>query len=373
MFSNYCSFLQYQATEDDKQREKQVVGEMLMAGGKKPDAIAKSTGKVIAKFNDEWETFCDLNPKWCKPKEWPPILTIVENKTRKIWWCKILHFIQFCNENPKITPTRFKDAILFCQTYCKRECQINGVYDLCPDGTIGKQPGIAALKDSHYRTKATRDLIEGNDVQALIDPEITTKQMIMMAHAVFKPPDPNMANMCLLARLQTYVQMRDTHMTAVRGINCREATLGMQFVRNLRQTGEVDDLYVYAAGKTNQYGHREYNGIAPHVNPLLDFSANLGLCFLIRFGVMMEPFPCHVNGVDILNRPVYRSSHSPFQFVGGSTQSDQFVTLYRCCGIFVHKITHMVSDLCIQQKPPVFHKAYQNFSFLSTGPFFMHE
>ena len=315
---------------------------MLRAGGRKPNAIAKSTLEVISKFDDEWAEFCKKYPQWCTEDEWPPVLSFVEEKTRKIWWCKILHFISFCNENPKITPTRFKDAILFCQTYCKREGQIHGVYDLCPDGTIGKQPAIAALKDTHYRSKATKDLIEGNDVQALIDPEITTGQMIKMAHSVFHPPDDNMKNLCLLARLQTFVQVRDTHMTAVRGINCREATPGMQFMRNCRKTGEVDDLYVYAAGKTNQYGHREYNGIAPHVNPLLDFSANLGLCFLIRFSVMMEPFPCHLKGKNILNRPVYRSSYNASHFVGRSTQSAQFVTLCRCCGIFIHKITHMV-------------------------------
>ena len=323
---------------------------MLDEGGKPIGSIASSTYRLIKKIEKPWFTFCKKFPEWCSVDEWPPVLTYKEeNGVRKIWWNKIIHFIQHCDELPKVTPTFIKDAILFAQTYCKREGRLCGEYDLCPDGTIGKQAAIAAVKEKHYRSKATKDIREGKDVQALIDPQITTKQMIEMAHQAFDPSDDNLKSIPLLSRLQTYTQMRDTHMTAVRGANCREATLGMQFVRNLLNNGEVDDLYVYSAGKTNQYGHKEYNGTVPHVNPLLDFAAMLGLCFLTRFSLMMEKFPSHIDGKEILNRPVYRAAQCATNYISKTSQYNMFVTFYESCKIWVHKVTHMGRFCCFNE------------------------
>ena len=191
---------------------------------------------------------------------------------------------------------------------------------------------------------------EGNGIQAYIDPMISDKQFLKMSAETFLPSVSATKSLSMLTRLQTWAQIMQTNYSGQRGEFCRKSTLGMQFTRNLLQDNSIDDkdnsiddLFVYGAGKTNQYGHKEYGGSVPHMQPILDYNAHLGLCFLWRFTFLKETFPDHLDGKAILNRPLFRSHNNSQCPICPDRQNQHFHALYDSAGVSIPKVTHHVS------------------------------
>jgi hypothetical protein len=135
----------------------------------------------------------------------------------------------------------------------------------------------------------------------------------------FAPRSPEMKSLTDLARIQLAAQFQQTFATGQRSEDLRAETAGMDLVRNMRRLGPgrgIPAAHVISnKGKTNTVGKMTYTAMAPHMNPMFDSTAYSGLSYLLRFSVMDEPFPDHLDWKDFSRRPVYIEVHDKLCFL----------------------------------------------------------
>ena len=240
---------------------------MLDTKNKKVGQKYSSTETKIAPIQKNWNAFCiqeGINPTSC-PR-------FLKEDDLEYDLHKMRSFVQYL-DIPNVKITQIENGLLFIQHYLNRDCD---AFD--KPKVIGAVKGDFAIKsimEKHKRTRASRAMENGEDIQADLDVRVSEEQMDGMMRECFNPRDKGVAAMSELARLQTAAEMRHSHSTGERGGNIRAYLACMSFTREARGIGptrngmEIDYL-ITNKGKMNQQGKFTYTSIAPHMNPLWD-------------------------------------------------------------------------------------------------------
>ena len=201
------------------------------------------------------------------------------------------------------------------------------------------------------KEKANRTLAEGVDMQSSLHELVSPQQMMNMMWTIYNVNHPGYCSsqdplcLTLLGRTQLGAMIRQTFMTGVRGEICRFENYNFCFTRPMMNVGpnpqgETAHMMLSNKGKTNVVGRTIYKAVLPHYNPLLCTQANKGALLVVRHILMDEPYPDHLNPMDLRTRPVYRSMQCHKTRLCDSVMSDHFNNLFNACGIDCEKITH---------------------------------
>ena len=158
------------------------------------------------------------------------------------------------------------------------------------EGYVCNLRHVKEMKETTF-SGARSQLLEAHaDLQAKVTADISPEEMLKLCRAclAFELEERPMVTM------QTFFELRATHMMAARHDDLREETLNCMFVRDaprIRRHGSVLVCNVTNGGKTNVNGNLIYSGAAPHVNPLLCCIFARACLFVIRFNVRPPPPP----------------------------------------------------------------------------------
>lgn len=240
---------------------------MLDSRNKEVGQKLSSTEKKIKSVEKHWEAFCmkeGINASAC-PR-------FLQHDDKEYDLVKMRSFMQFL-DTADVTLSQIETGLLFIQHYLNRDCEAFNKPKVT--GAVKADFAIKCIYEKHKRTKATRAMEEGEDIQADLDVRISEEQMDGMMRECFSPKYKGVAAMSELARIQTAAEIRHSHTTGERGDNIRGYTACMAFTRQARGIGptrngmEIDYL-ITNKGKQNQQGKFMYTSMAPHMNPLFD-------------------------------------------------------------------------------------------------------
>jgi hypothetical protein len=152
-------------------------------------------------------------------------------------------------------------------------------------GAVQQHPPINAILQKYQRSRSTKAMDEGLDVQGKLDLRIDDEQKMDFVVECFAPRSPEMKSLTDLARIQLAAQFQQTFATGQRSEDLRAETAGMDLVRNMRRLGPgrgIPAAHVISnKGKTNTVGKMTYTAMAPHMNPMFDSTAYSGLSYLL--------------------------------------------------------------------------------------------
>jgi hypothetical protein len=226
-----------------------------------------STEKKIKSVDKRWEEFC--TKEGIDSRSCPRFL---RQDDHEYDLPKMRSFVQFL-DTADVTLSQIETGLLFIQHYLNRDCDAFDRPKMV--GAVKADFAIKTIFDKHKRSKATRAMEEGQDIQADLDVRITAEQMDAMMRECFCPTNSGVSALSELARIQTAAEIRHSHTTGERGDNIRGYTACMAFTKQARGIGptrngmEIDYL-ITNKGKQNQQGKFTYTSMAPHLNPLFD-------------------------------------------------------------------------------------------------------
>lgn len=105
--------------------------------------------------------------------------------------------------------SQIETGLLFIQHYLNRDCDAFDRPKMV--GAVKADFAIKTIYDKHKRSKATRAMEEGQDIQADLDVRITAEQMDATMRECFCPTNSGVSALSELARIQTAAEIRHSH------------------------------------------------------------------------------------------------------------------------------------------------------------------
>lgn len=315
---------------------------MLQSRNKRSGQKLSSTEKKINPTRKTlWPECCRANGILSVAEQETHLQFLKEDKTYDL--LKMRGFAQFCDSyQPALTYCQFDNALIFMQYHLNLECTSNDMPK--PQGAVKGDPVIKVLHDNRRRSKAVEAISNDEDMQTGVGLRISDEEMVDMALEGFHPTCDETRKMDTLSRIQTIASMLHTHQTGQRGDDIRSLSTGMAFTRTSKFVGPgrgtAIDLIITKQGKTNKASKHEYSGFLPHVNPIRDAVAWMGICALHRHLVLLEHQPQLLDYKKFMHLPLYRSVTSANKFINSDTQGRQFKSFYQSQGVVVGKVVH---------------------------------
>ena len=313
--------------------------------------VVSSVERKINKVYDHWDSFME----YCKVsatrhfdrahKEGDVPVLMLRN-VRNEWellWSKMRAFVDYCDRMEDMTFSKMSTVCYFLQTHLYRQCQANNCGEKCPKGCVTQDAAINGVRKKYLTERSLEAMMKCEDMIAGLECDVDFQQMLNMSREVFFPTCQKTAKMDALGRIQTYAQMVESASTMRRGEDLRCGSFAMQTViyyEEIGPSGSLIDLVIRNKGKTNKSGTREASGHSISTNPVKDFAAWQGFCFLYRFVVLNEKFPNLLDSQDLHSRPLYRSMNHYKHGLDYAVQYDQYTSMFDSQGVIVNKVTH---------------------------------
>ena len=231
------------------------------------------------------------------------------------------------------------EALVYLQRRLSDEMQENG--RICRKGAIREDSAwLLAYRRKFIIKQAAADTSGHKDVQSKLESRIPRQLELELIDTCYDRT--KLPTFHLLPRINVASSFSHAAQAGTRGSDARSLNFNHGFTKLMEFVGagvEVDH-FVHNQGKTNRTGRAEYKAFASHMNPRLDAAAHLGLSLLLRFNVLLEPFPDFLNPKDYAERPVYRSAQTYKRGISNTCMYNNWKLVFDAVGIVCSKVTH---------------------------------
>lgn len=210
---------------------------------------------------------------------------------------------------------------------------------------IGDDIEVQNIVLSVQKKKAAKSRAEYEDIQKDVNNRISEEETRFMLESIFDPKvlDGEVARMCPLYRIEFGCTFNASLQTLRRGEQSYKQKMVHRFTRIVRAIGPLPgtncSFQVTNEAKHNRFGHLEYTGYGPHVDPIRDATGWHGVLWLYRLCIMNEKLPSFFDYANLFEVPTY-----PKVQAGGNHDKDSYRGLwepfYLDAKLNVGKVTH---------------------------------
>ena len=194
---------------------------------------SQSTLKKIGSVFKHWTNYCASNN--INSTATP---TFLNASTLEVDADKIVNFLYYLDDlQPTFTFSQMSNAVLFMQYHCNLERKVRGLpYE---SGAVKKDRTVATVLDAYRKKRANQCRVDGTDIQADLDNEISPQEMLELVHASFDPPYDSIRRIKTITRLQFCALLRQTHTTGQRSADLRAQYYNFYSTRACKYIGPI--------------------------------------------------------------------------------------------------------------------------------------